>query len=100
MSVRASDQATLDGFLVSGDSVESPEQAIELLCILRAEVGESGVTRFPDTSSDCFCGKFERSVRSMDRSHEDFVRTYWRNSGDELRFIIRTVREALAKAKA
>ena len=83
-AVRASDVANLNAFMAGGE-LRSPEEAMRLLCTLRSIVAYSGATEFPGTCSDCFCGDGRMGTE------------YWRNSGDELRFIIAATEKALRK---
>ena len=95
--VEQSPWAEVDAFLTNDDPIETPEQAIRLLCMLQAQVADEGPTDFPSTSADCWCGERESRVSDMVAEHgrDEWIRNYFRNSGDEIRFIIRTTRAAL-----
>lgn len=79
------DVAALNAFMGGGE-LRSAEEAVRLLCTLRSVVAHSGATDFPSACSDCFC-----VTNRMDPE-------YWRNTGDEVRFIIAATERALRKA--
>jgi hypothetical protein len=81
------DLATLAQFVEGDDRVSSPHHAVELLCILKTLVANSGVTHFPSAPADCFCGAVDKTEPGS-----------FLNDGDELRFIIRATAHALVEA--
>ena len=87
------DTTKLEAFLASDEPIEHWKDAIELLCILKAVVCHSGVTDFPSSSSDCFCP--DRMAQKERDYGVGWEKDYWRNSGDEIRFIITATKVAL-----
>jgi hypothetical protein len=74
------DEAHMTAF-INGAPLADKQEAVELLCLLQAEVSGSKVTRFPDVAADCFCGE-------IDRRHPGWM---WRNDGESLRYIFKIV---------
>lgn len=70
--------AVIDDF---GEGVETPEQAIRIMCALQSLVTESGVTTFPSVAAGCFC--------------PDSGSPIFRNDGQSLGYIVRAVIDAL-----
>ena len=94
--VNKADVGALNAFMGGGD-LRSPEHAIRLLCTLRSIVAHSGATDFPSACSDCFCnGTVLDACTEYNHMDPEYWRN-WRNTGDEVRFIIAATAAALRK---
>lgn len=83
----ADDDLRMLNEFMAGKAVTTPDEAIQLLCILRTIVARTDASTWPETPCDCFCRK--------GRIREE----YWQDSGDELRFIIAATEKALRKVQ-
>ena len=101
MGTRRTTSSELWEWVESGEPLDSPEQAVRFLCILQALV--STCQEVETMPADCLCD--ERLSLRMDdpplgtesRSPAELDRDYWRNGGRSLRWMARTIREALAR---
>lgn len=93
--------STLWEWVESDEPLDSPEQAVKFFCLLQAEASQQHRN---GTAADCFCD--ERSSIRMDdpplggerkRSAKELDHEYWRNDGDVLRWMARTLRDHLSK---